>query len=81
MDNVQFKEENSFQRPDLSGRRPGGIIGLVMKFGLAKNQKDAELVLIVIFVLVLIATFFMLYQWRAGEASRMPPPLPVSVPR
>ncbi|KKW44278.1 MAG: hypothetical protein UY94_C0027G0004 [Parcubacteria group bacterium GW2011_GWA2_56_21] len=52
-----------------------------MKFGLAKNQKDAQIVLIGVLILVLILTFFMIYRWQSAATANMPPPLPVSIPQ
>ncbi len=80
MPNVQFQEEQSYQR--FGAPKPqGGLIGLVMKFGLAKNQKDAQIVLIGVLILVLILTFFMIYRWQSAATANMPPPLPVSIPQ
>lgn len=62
MDNVQFDEEkvnNQFFRKSQTYR---GLIGLVIKAKLAKNEVQANIVLIIISLLCLAGTAFVIVQ-------------------
>lgn len=56
-DDIQFNEPGmSYSRPNM-GSRQSFLIGLVMKLGIAKNTKQAQMVLIIVGVLSLIVMF------------------------
>jgi hypothetical protein len=59
---VQFEEEDTMltQHAYASMNEPKGLVKLVMKLGLAKNEAGANYVLIGIMVLALIATMYVI---------------------
>jgi hypothetical protein len=58
MSNVQF-EENEYDAPRKPPKQYGGVVGLIFKFGLAKNQKQANVVLVIIGIVVILLTIWL----------------------
>lgn len=72
MSEVTFEEEQGYPTSRLiSERASRGLMGLVIKTGIAKTEKEANIVLIVIAVGALIATVFVL---MSGPRSSGPTP-------
>ncbi len=66
MSNIQFDEPGmEYARPDL-GQGPTGLVALVIKYGLAKNEKQAQIVLVVI---GLIAVAVMFFAWPSSNST------------
>ena len=62
MDNVQFDEEKVNNQFFRKGQTYRGLIGLVIKAKLAKNEVQANLVLIIISIICLAGTVFVIVQ-------------------
>lgn len=55
MGNIEFNEDQGFQNYDAYEQEgPSGLIGLLIKIGLAKNKQSANTVLIVIGIVAII---------------------------
>lgn len=66
MNNVQFQDQQQFR----TVKKRGGVTGLFIKLGLAKDEKSAQMVmLIVAAVAVAIALFFMFSGGGRGEPT------------
>jgi hypothetical protein len=72
MSEVTFQEEQGFPASHpTSPQKSTGLIGLVLKTGLAKTEKEANVILIIIAVCALAATVFVL---MSGPRSSGPTP-------
>lgn len=61
MSEVTFEEDDSLPTSrTIFSRETRGLMGLVIKTGFAKNEKEANVILIIIAVSALIATLFVL---------------------
>ena len=74
MGKVEFLEENEF-KSDLENRsrKYKGLIGLVIKLGLAKDESGANKVLIIVAILAFVLTVFVLIN-----SNPQGPPAPSS---
>lgn len=78
MADISFQEEDQMLAPRaVAPKQAGGLIGLVIKLGLAKDEKGANMVLIIVGVIAAVAavSIFML-----GGPSTPPQPVNVYVP-
>ena len=79
MADISFQEEDQMLAPRAAAapKAPGGLIGLVIKTGLAKDEKGANTVLIIVGVIAAVSAvaIFML-----GGSSTPPEPVNVYVP-
>ncbi|MFZ2049208.1 MAG: hypothetical protein WAV25_02860 [Minisyncoccia bacterium] len=66
MDNVQFDEEDVNKQLFKRNQASRGLIGLTMKTGLAKNEAQANIVLVVVSVLCLIGIVFVIMMNRSS---------------
>ncbi len=69
MADIQFEGEQEFARPAVT-RESGGLIALVQKWGFAKDNHQAEYVLLGIAVVAVIAAIFVFSM----SGSSAPPP-------
>ena len=77
---VQFEEDdNSYSQSPFTAERtePKGIIGLVIRAGIAKNEKQATYFLLGIMLLNIIIIAFLLFGGGSSNSSG-PSPLPVN---
>lgn len=68
---VVFNEGPTLPVRPQGGKRRGFIIGLIMKTGVAKTESGAQVVVLVLLLVVLGATFLM---FRANQAATPEPP-------
>ncbi len=75
MGSVEFQEDNfnPYPRPE---KQIGGLIGLLMRTGLAGDKKTAEMILLATFFLTLGGTGMLLLS-GGDDDVRLPPPPPV----
>ncbi len=69
MADIQFQETQYAQHASLSG--PTGIIGLVMRWGLASDERQAKLMLLIITIAAAVAAVF-IYGPFAGTSQTEP---------
>lgn len=83
MDNVQFDEEDVNKQLYKGNQVSKGLIGLAMKTGLAKNEAQANIVLIIVTVLCLIGIVFVIMMSRPSinneEAKTLKTPEQIKV--
>lgn len=66
MNNVQFQDQQKFR----TVQKKGGLTGLFIKMGLAKDEKSAQMVMLIVAVVaVAIALFFMFSGGGTGQAT------------
>lgn len=71
MNNVQFQDQNNVYRAP----KKKGLSAMVIKWGLAKDEKGAQMVLLIIAVVaILIGGFFMFSGGSAGVPVDTPDP-------
>ena len=79
MTDVQFQEDAQTSRPSFAppGTRASGLSGLLISWKLAKNEKDATMVLIGAFIVAVFVTGFLFWQMRGNKkAPHIPPAAP-----
>lgn len=86
MSDVQFDEERQFNQFATAAiikrsSEAGGIIGLLIKMGIAKNVHDAKLVLGTIALLAIIGTFFTIKKGIAAPEMNYAVEIPPEVLR
>lgn len=66
MNNVQFQDQQGVR----TVQKKGGLTGLFIKMGLAKDEKSAQMVMLIVAVVaVAIALFFMFGGGGVGEPT------------
>ena len=63
---VEF-EDQQFERPGVPEQKRGGLVGLVIKLGIAKNAGQANLILIGIAIVAILLTVFIM--WPDGQQA------------
>lgn len=66
MEEVRFDSEQEFARPQAAAQGPRGLTALVMKWGLAKDEKTAQYILVGITVAAMLV---MLFVWIGGRST------------
>lgn len=63
MSSVQFEEDNSYNQNSFSSSNQGpkGLTKLVIKFGFAKDEKQAQYVLLGVAVLMIAVSLFLVF--------------------
>jgi len=78
MSDVSFNEEPEVtRRYASSSQKQGGIAGLVIRMGLAKNESQANVVMISIAV---VAIVIMIFIWMPHGSKPKPTAVPVTNP-
>ena len=72
MDNVQFDEEKVNNQFFRKNKTNNGLIGLVIKAGLAKNEVQANIVLIIVALLCIAGTVFVIIQNVSSNKTTTP---------
>lgn len=67
---VEFNSEQQYKSPKYlrKAQSPKGILGLVIKLGIAKNEQQANLVLIGLIIVLMIISFFSIRSMTDGPA-------------
>lgn len=73
MGSVEFQEDNfrPFERPV---PQAGGLIGLLLRSGFAKDAQSAQVILLGIFFLAMGTTGFLLFTGGEDKVKLPPPP-------
>ena len=72
---VQFEEDNSYSRPSMGGNEETkGIIGLVMRTGIVKDEKQATYLLLGIMIVNIAIISFLLFGGGNSGGSSVPTP-------
>ena len=72
MADIQFQEPQYAQSPSSAG--PSGITGLITRWGLAKDERQAKIVLLIIAVLAVVVAVFTTFSF--GGAGAVKPLVP-----
>jgi len=59
---VQFDEQNFAQMQNSTFGQPKGLSAKLINWGIAKDQKSANVVLIVVLVVTLVLTLFLMFS-------------------
>lgn len=77
--NVQFNEEQDtpLTRVPQYGKTPSGIVGFLIRHGIAKNARSASVVLIGIIIVCIVATIIIMSaSGNSGASEPLPPYIP-----
>ncbi len=80
MTDIQFDTENEFARPAAQSAGPKGLTKLVMKWGLAKDEKTAQYVLLGIAIVAILITLWLLFGQGGGSSAPVIPPGVTALP-
>ncbi len=74
---VQFEEDNSYSGSTGMGgnEEATGLIGLVLRTGIVKDEKQATYLLLGIMILNITIISFLLFGGGSGGSSSMPTPV------
>jgi len=64
---VQFDEQNFSQMQNSNFGQPKGISAKLINWGIAKDQKSANVVLIVVLILALVLTLFLIFSTGSSK--------------
>jgi len=72
---VQFDEQNYAQTSYSGFDQPKGLSGKLINWGIAKDQRSANMVLMIVFVIVLVITLGVIIFSNSSEPDiNYPPP-------
>lgn len=72
MPNIQF-EEPRYTQSASTERGPGGVSGMVIRYGLARDEAGAQKVMLAILALCVVL-IFILWTYSSSPAVVVPPP-------
>lgn len=84
MSDVQFDEEQALTRYAAAPQKRGGIIGMLISRGIAKDERTAQLILLVVIAVCVIIMGFVLFSGGGKpspvlqQGQGMPTPSPAS---
>lgn len=67
MANVSFEEEQQLASAPIASRAPKGIVGMLIKSGLAKDEKSANTVMLIIVGICIVAAGAVFMLMGSGE--------------
>jgi len=71
MSDIEFNEDQNFSYPSYDEQEPGGLVSLVMKISLAKDEESANKMLMIIGV-VAVVTIIVVFVF-SGNSKELPP--------
>lgn len=72
MTNVQFENEDFIQFRNPFDRPRKGLVGLLIKLGIAKDEKEANVVLIGVIIACLVIILFWIFVVNKNGSSKPP---------